>query len=103
MLKTLLAIELLVPVAGFAQEPPGKQGSPNMHVVAHIPMGSNVRTGDVEIEQELSRPYVYINTRKDVSGFDIINIKDPARAYIMYHWRIANPELHLGGGGRKPG
>src|SRR5437016_875412 len=83
----------------FGQEPPGKEGSANMHVVAHIPLGSQVRTGDVEIEQELSRPYVYINTRKDESGFDIISLKEPSRAHVIYEWRIANPELHLGGGG----
>ena len=48
------------------QYPPGHAGSSNMHVIAHIPMGSHVRTGDVEIEQELSRPYAYINTRKPI-------------------------------------
>ena len=72
------------------QYPPGHAGSSNMHVIAHIPMGSHVRTGDVEIEQELSRPYAYINTRKDQSGFDIINLGDPARAYTMYRWRIGS-------------
>jgi len=92
----LLGVPLVVMVG---QEPVGKQGSSNMHVIAHIPLGSHVRTGDVEIEQELSRPYAYINTRKDISGFDIIDIKDPARAHVIYGWRIANPELHLGGGG----
>ena len=66
-----------------AQEPPGKEGSRNMHVLAHIPLGSVVRTGDVEIEQELSRPYAYINTRKDQSGFDIISLKEPSRAHVM--------------------
>src|SRR4051812_43646383 len=62
VLKSLVVAGLLVPaaVSGLvAQEPPGKEGSSNMHVVAHIPMGSHVRTGDVEIEQELSRPYAY--------------------------------------------
>src|SRR5713226_2489704 len=83
----------------FAQYPPGHEGSSNIHVVAHIPLGSHVRTGDVEIEQELSRPYAYINTRKDESGFDVISLKDPAKAFVLYRWRIANPELHLGGGG----
>src|SRR5713226_1594079 len=95
---TTAALLLGVPlVALTGQEPVGKQGSSNMHVVAHIPLGSHVRTGDVEIEQELSRPYAYINTRKDISGFDIISLQDPARAHVIYGWRIANPELHLGG------
>src|SRR5262245_20231264 len=102
-MRLILSLGLMWLIVGaersIAQEPAGHEGTPNMHVVAHIPMGSKVRTGDVEIEQELSRPYAYINTRKDVSGFDIISLKDPARAYIMYQWRITNPELHLGGGG----
>src|SRR5688572_30709152 len=94
-----IAILSAVTTAARAQHAAGMQGSPNMHVVAHIPMGSHVRTGDVEIEQELTRPYAYINTRKDVSGFAVISLKDPRRARIIYEWRIANPELHLGGCG----
>ena len=31
------------------------------------------------IEQELSRPYVYIDRRFQPTGFDIVNIKDPAK------------------------
>ncbi|MBI4501251.1 MAG: hypothetical protein HY700_08835 [Gemmatimonadetes bacterium] len=92
----------LVAAAGIAdaQHPPGKQGSSNMHVLAHLNDGSNYRIGDVEVEQELSRPYAYIATRKDYAGFDIISLKDPSRAFILYRWRIENPELHMGGGGQ---
>ena len=28
------------------------------------------RTGDVEIEQELSRPYAYVSSRMEEAGFD---------------------------------
>jgi hypothetical protein len=83
-----------------AQYPPGHQGSSNMHVLSHVPSGANYRIGDIEIEQELSRPYVYLATRKDYAGFDVISVKDPARAFTLYSWRIENPELHLGGGGQ---
>ena len=36
------------------------------------------------------------------SGFDIINLKEPSRAYVMYSWRIENPELHQGSGSLSP-
>src|SRR5687768_16548488 len=70
-----------------------------MHVLSHVPQGSNWRTGDVDIEQELSRPYAYVSTRKDYAGFDIISLKDPRKAFILCQWRIENVDLHLGGGG----
>ena len=79
---------------------PGKESSSNMHLLSHVMDGSNYRIGDVEIEQELSRPYAYLATRKDYAGFDIVNLKDPSKAYIMYRWRMENPELHMGGGGQ---
>src|SRR4030095_3342171 len=56
-----------------AQFPPGQQGSSNMRVMAHIPLGGNSTTSDIEMEQELSRPYVYVD-RRFPAGFDIINV-----------------------------
>ena len=97
LLSTIATV--LVAAPALAQYPPGQQGSANMHVLSHVLEGSNFRTGDVDIEQELSRPYAYVSTRKDVAGFDIISLKDPKKAFILYQWRIENPELHLGGGG----
>src|SRR3989441_5926169 len=94
------ALILLGGSLGFGQLPPGKQGSSNVHVIAHLMDGSNYRIGDVEIEQEVSRPYAYLATRKDYAGFDVISLKDPAKAFILYRWRIEHPELHLGGGGQ---
>ena len=97
-----LALALLVLAVGqsSAQYPAGKQGSPNMTVLSHLPVGSNYRLGDLDIEQEMSRPYAYLAMRKDYSGFAVINLKDPAKAYVMYHWKIEDPELHMGGGGQ---
>src|SRR2546428_7759874 len=52
--------------------PPGTEGSSNVHIMSHIPLpgggnqgvpnlgGIEIRTADVEIEQELSRPYAYV-------------------------------------------
>ncbi|MSR06960.1 MAG: hypothetical protein EXR93_07845 [Gemmatimonadetes bacterium] len=69
----------------------GNQRSRNVQIVAHIPG----RLTDIEIEQELSRPYAYVSTG-GAKGFSIINLKDPAKAYKMYTWQIENPELHQG-------
>ena len=88
---------LICGASAHAQFPPGKQGSSNLRIVAHVPLGANATTSDVELEQELSRPYAYVD-RQVNAGFDIINLKDPARAYVMYSWRIEKAELHQGSG-----
>jgi hypothetical protein len=96
-----LALTVGVSAALGQQYPPGpgQEGSRNMHVLSHVPEGSKYRTGDVEIEQELARPYAYVATRKEYTGFDVVSLKDPAKAFVLYSWRIQNEELHLGGGG----
>src|SRR5437016_2245192 len=97
---------LWLPVAALAlgrgasgQYPPGKQGSANVHVVAHVQLGERFTTGDVEIEQELARPYVYVPRTFGNAGFDIISLADPRRARRIYSWRIRDMELHTGEGG----
>src|SRR5262245_2341834 len=85
-----------------AQHPPGEQGSRNMKLMSHIPLAGGFHVGDIEIEQELSRPYVYVSRVFQPSGFQIINTKDPGRAQVIYTWGIENPELHQGLGGTSP-
>ena len=116
------------------QYPPGHQYSPNVHVMSHVPLGGSGSVMDIEIEQELARPYVYVArsnygailnlisaarnaqassadfgafaaaaTQSVVSspsvGFDVITVKDPTKARVIYRWRIENQELHRGIGG----
>ena len=58
----LLAIGLFLALTAGAQDhAPGEQGSSNVHIVAHVPMGGDMHVGDIEIEQELSRPYAYVS------------------------------------------
>src|SRR5688572_9118097 len=76
---------------------PGKQRSANMQLVAHIPRGQKFSVGDVEIEQELSRPYAYV-PRLFVHGFDIMDLKDLKKPRTIYSWRIQDAELHQGRG-----
>ncbi len=85
-----------------AQRAPGEQGSRNMKVLSHIPLGGGLRIADIDVEQELSRPYAYVTRRLNPAGFQIINLKDPAKAYVMYSWWIENPDLHQGAGGLGP-
>src|SRR6185436_10290452 len=68
----------------------GTQRSSNVHIVSHIPMRG---VADIEIEQELSRPYAYIST--DL-GFVVVDLKIPEKARELYRWKIDNPELHQG-------
>src|SRR5262245_6574757 len=102
LLQVTVPLVLTTALPAAAQHPPGQQSSSNIHVMAHIPLGGDFSTPDIEIEQELSRPWVYVTRRYQFSGFDVINIKDPSRAYIMYSWRIENPELHRGAGALAP-
>src|SRR6185436_20605092 len=66
-------------------------------------LGRIFTVSDVEIEQELSRPYVYVSRMlgrfAPEAGVDVIDVRNPARARLLYTWRIPNAELHQGGGG----
>jgi hypothetical protein len=104
MIRTVVAGGILAVTVSLveAQQPPrvpGEDGSRNVQVLSHIPLGGRFLTGDIEVEQDLSRPYVYMSRIYTEPGFDIISVKDPKAAKRIYSWRIENPELHLGVGG----
>ncbi len=77
--------------------PPGERGSSNMHVMSHIPLGGMTSVSDIEIEQDMSRPYAYVARRVGTIGFDVIDLTDPKNARVLTRWRIDNPDLHQGG------
>ena len=54
------------------------------------------------MEQELSRPYVYVCHRFAPTGFWIINIKDPSKPQIIYDWSIENPKFTAASGALGP-
>src|SRR3954467_5824459 len=83
----------LTPAVLAAQGGAGQLGSTNVHVASHVQLSS---AADIEIEQELSRPYSYVSRGRD-AGFDVISLKDPSNATVVYSWRIADAELHQGG------
>jgi hypothetical protein len=71
-------------------------GSPNVHLVAHIPLGGFVRVMDDEIEQDPGRPYAYVSQSADQTGFSIIDLRDLNNIKVLYHWSIENVALHKG-------
>jgi hypothetical protein len=102
-LVTLATVAAAPPAV--AQVIPGQKvgGTPNIHVVAHVPIRGFLQVGDIDVEQEMSRPFVYISRLRLITneaGFTIVNIKDPSKAEVLYNWRIENSELHeMGMGG----
>jgi hypothetical protein len=83
----------LTPLLLAAQAPAGQLGSSNVHVASHVQLSY---AADIEIEQEMSRPYSYVSKGRE-AGFDVISLKDPNNATIVYSWHIADAELHQGG------
>jgi hypothetical protein len=103
----------VVTTVALGQASPDLGRSSNIKLVSHIPLGGWLRTADVEIEQELSRPYAYVSKSSEASlaandqsifttGVDIIDLKDPAHAKVIWAWRMPQPELHRGLGSLAP-
>src|ERR1043166_4943273 len=104
-MKTWLGITaavLVLPAGAGAQQSasngkfaPGEQGSRNIHVLSHVPLGRLFTVGDIEGEQELSRPYVYVPRMQGTThstGFSIVSVKDPKAAKTIYTWTMERPE-----------
>src|SRR5579872_3980850 len=93
-----LALLLSAPSPALAQYAAGKNYSPNVKLVSHVPLAGAVKVSDIEVEQELSRPYAYLSRGPAPIGFDVVSIKDPSKARRIFSWAIENPELHNGRG-----
>ncbi|NQV73680.1 hypothetical protein HQ496_11200 [bacterium] len=105
-LLTLLFLVALIVAPAAAQDTPWttiKPGSENITAEGHIPLGAPLNTMDMEVEQELSRPYAYVSRGTvgsgSVRGTDIISIADPSNPKVLLRWRMENPDLHTGLGG----
>src|SRR5262245_5541905 len=61
-------------------------GSPNVHMLGHLPLEGYFSIGGVDIEQELSRPYVYISGMNDKAGFTVVRVGDPSKPSVIYQW-----------------
>ncbi len=77
-----------------------------MKLVAHVPLTGPMEVGDIEIEQDLSRPYAYVSRMRFFkgsrapAGFQIIDLREPEKAKVLYTWFIGDPDqdLHEGSG-----
>ena len=60
-----------------------KRGSDNIQVLGHIPLGPTLSVSDMDLEQELSRPYAYVSRMRygaaGPRGLDIISIDEVRR------------------------
>ena len=108
LLAVLVAVQVPAHQA-LAQSPlPGTKvgGTPNVKVVSHIPIRGFMQTVDIEIEQEMSRPFVYLSRSRlltNEAGFTVVSIEDPENAEMIYSWRLENAELSDQGLGRSRG
>jgi hypothetical protein len=74
-------------------------GSPNVNLLAHLPLEGYFSLGGPDVEQELSRPYVYISGMNDKPGFTIVSIADPTKPRLIHQVRWPRTEQHAGLGG----
>lgn len=102
--STLLLAATTAPLA--AQQMPWSpldRSSDNVEVLGHLPLGPRLSVADMELEQEMSRPFAYVARMQygpvGPKGLDIINLEDPENPELIYEWRIENQDLHLPTGG----
>ncbi len=100
---TLFLLLVSLPGVSVAQWTDENPGSDNLTVLGHIPLGPRLSVADLDMEQELSRPFVYVSRMvygdEGDKGTDIIDISDPANPKVIYRWRIEEQDLHLRTGG----
>src|ERR1051326_1788116 len=114
MIAVVLGVTATTSMLAQAYQPnplPGEERSANVRVAGHLaPLNASgpYNVSDIELEQELSRPYVYLDRANEAGrpnptiGFDVISLKEPTKPQIIYSWRIDNPELHRGPGSLAP-
>ena len=63
---------------------PLQRGSDNIEVLGHIPLGPRLSVADMELEQEMPRPFAYVARMQygpvGPKGLDIINLEDQVKA-----------------------
>lgn len=99
-----LGAALAVPAALRAQAVEVvERGSRNMEVLGHVPLGPRLSIADMDIEQEMHRPYAYVGRMQygpvGPKGLDIVSIADPENPEVLYEWRIEDQDLHQRTGG----
>ncbi|MBI4501909.1 MAG: hypothetical protein HY700_12215 [Gemmatimonadetes bacterium] len=86
--------------APFPMTPRAKTGgSSNVKMLGHLPLEGYFSLGGVDIEQEVSRPFVYVSGMNDKVGFTVASVADPANPKVIYHWSFPKVERDSGLGG----
>ncbi len=108
MQKTFSILLLFVLTAGatpkvFSQGTPLQRGSDNISVEGHLPLGGPESVADIELEQDLDRPFAYVARARYRGnydrGMDIIDLSDPSNPKRLLHWVNSNDDLNTGVGG----
>lgn len=80
-----------------------ERGSDNITVEGHLPLGARMTVTDLELEQELERPYAYVGRasilEEGPKGMDIIDLSDPSNPELILAWRLEDQDLHMNRGG----
>jgi len=80
-----------------------ERGSDNITVEGHLPLGAPESVADIELEQDMDRPYAYVARARYRSnydrGMDIIDLSDPSQPKLLMHWVNENDDLNTGVGG----
>ena len=105
MRRLLLTALCCLPATTLFAQDPGAQLRPfeakkggtekvqNLKRIANNP--GAWKAADVELEQDRSRPYVYVSGFVNYN-FQIYEIRDPSNPKKLFEWQIDNPELHRG-------
>jgi len=103
-LFTTLVVTGLVVSGALAQESNSlKRGTDNITVEGHTPLGERMSVTDLELEQEMSRPFAYVGRASILEsgpkGMDIIDLSDPTNPHVILRWRLDNQDLLPNRGG----
>ena len=94
---------ILMVAPSFGQATALNRGSDNMQVLGHIGLGHPSSVTDLELEQDLDRPYAYIGRASIVDGgpkgMDVIDLSDPSNPKVIYRFRLENQDLLPNRGG----
>ncbi len=94
---------ILLGADAYAQWTPSNPGSDNITVLGHEPLGGRMTVTDMELEQELTRPFAYVGRasilEEGPKGMDILDISDPTRPSVLLRWRLEDQDLYMNRGG----